>query len=973
MNETTYIYIVHSDINENNIYAEFPDEPSAIDYARRNASELTYVDKVEVQLDEDGEILDEFGSETIWVYSDEEAPTESEEDYWDMLAAEYEDQEANKHDLGDTTWFEGLDTDDLVETLEENETEVECKECFDIFPKDQCVKVAFGYICPTCSKCEVADDEIFKIDFPEYEKFPSENEMIPGEPNPEPMPDMSPNPDPMPETEETENDSISDPEEAVPFLVKDEEEAIAGYEEVAEVIQDSDIENKEEILDTLDHIKEEEKEHIEELQDLEVDTNTKDENDPISNPEEIETPEDDTAELEELFDVGLNVGIDGGENNNVSVLSSHEPEKEGEEELKELFDANVSLSLDGGTGNDVSVLSPLGGVGLGEDYIIDTTETFSYDELYKAIVTEGDIVTLMIDSQTDNDGNTIDQSWEICDADGVFSVVEHFYNIEKDEVEEGDFVFESDDFDTFYAALARKNPEVFIGKETITEHINEEHPAIESDQELEGTDNAVVKCKVADVVTHSEDEKPVDCKGEKKPLEKPLTEANSVVKDLEYAATSTDLEKARAELKKLYGEEVLKEDESLPQIFTLYKDLMDTTAAEIEARRNLAVKQNRCRICGGELENLKCPYCGTKHQADGSDRDLGTPRANVKLDFLKNRTSGQSYDLADDFLNFYAVVHQMRQDRQLDTDAPGWMEDPQADRRDKIIKFADGESQRQLQAEIAKQRAEIQKTQTQATAEVAKAVAPLMASATKPTAQSAKSLTEATHAKFAKPEGDRKAAYNNALKYAKQDKVPYIYGYSGTNGKFFALDQPIKGGDDMMAKEKSFRSQYKNCKVMYVAYPDKNFMEAYQKFTPAEMEEYGIDEEGCSVDGYDEFVRCTWCEDIYTKDDCGFEADLGWLCDRCQMAISSRGERLSMVINPTEDDFKRVMTEDIPMTSDELMNKYGTDDVDLINAGKEPEERVSLQEEAPEYDLTEVSELLKEIRGSDKKKSIHMR
>jgi hypothetical protein len=80
-----------------------------------------------------------------------------------------------------------------------------------------------------------------------------------------------------------------------------------------------------------------------------------------------------------------------------------------------------------------------------------------------------------------------------------------------------------------------------------------------------------------------------------------------------------------------------------------------------------------------------------------------------------------------------------------------------------------------------------------------------------------------------------------------------------------------------------------------------------------------------------------------------------------------------MVINPTEDDFKRVMNEDIPMTSDELMNKYGTDDVDLINAGKESEERVELKEEAPEYDLTEVNKLLSEIRGENKKKSIHMR
>ena len=87
---TTYIYIVHSDINENNIYAEFTDEQAAIEYARKNAAELTYVDKVEVLLDDDGEVEDEVGSETIWVYSDEEAATAPEEDYWDDLATTLE-------------------------------------------------------------------------------------------------------------------------------------------------------------------------------------------------------------------------------------------------------------------------------------------------------------------------------------------------------------------------------------------------------------------------------------------------------------------------------------------------------------------------------------------------------------------------------------------------------------------------------------------------------------------------------------------------------------------------------------------------------------------------------------------------------------------------------------------------------------------------------------------------------------------
>lgn len=45
----------------------------------------------------------------------------------------------------------------------------------------------------------------------------------------------------------------------------------------------------------------------------------------------------------------------------------------------------------------------------------------------------------------------------------------------------------------------------------------------------ESNDVPVVKCPVNDVITHSEDEKPLDCKMEKKPLEKPLTESNELV------------------------------------------------------------------------------------------------------------------------------------------------------------------------------------------------------------------------------------------------------------------------------------------------------------------------------------------------------------------------------------------------------------------------------------------------------------
>ena len=83
---------------------------------------------------------------------------------------------------------------------------------------------------------------------------------------------------------------------------------------------------------------------------------------------------------------------------------------------------------------------------------------------------------------------------------------------------EGYWDFETDSFDDLWNEIMN-----IFKPEDLVEHVNEEHPTIESDQELEGTDNAVVDCKVADVVTHSEDEKPVDCEGKKKPLEESFT------------------------------------------------------------------------------------------------------------------------------------------------------------------------------------------------------------------------------------------------------------------------------------------------------------------------------------------------------------------------------------------------------------------------------------------------------------------
>lgn len=89
-----------------------------------------------------------------------------------------------------------------------------------------------------------------------------------------------------------------------------------------------------------------------------------------------------------------------------------------------------------------------------------------------------------------------------------------------------------------------------------------------------------------------------------------------------------------------------------------------------------------------------------------------------------------------------------------------------------------------------------------------------------------KSLAEETHAKYAKPEGDRIAAYNNALKYAKKENKPFIYGYTQMgDGKFFALEQPIKISSTPAEAEKEFKNKYKRCSTVYTVYPDKDFVD----------------------------------------------------------------------------------------------------------------------------------------------------
>lgn len=67
-----------------------------------------------------------------------------------------------------------------------------------------------------------------------------------------------------------------------------------------------------------------------------------------------------------------------------------------------------------------------------------------------------------------------------------------------------------------------------------------------------------------------------------------------------------------------------------------------------------------------------------------------------------------------------------------------------------------------------------------------------------------------------------------------------------------------------------------------------------RKPVPADMT---IDELVEAMEENEDEVECTWCNELFDKSECRKEVSLGWLCDRCQAAIMSRGEPLTFKEN----------------------------------------------------------------------------
>ncbi len=200
---------------------------------------------------------------------------------------------------------EGMTIEQLVEEMEENEDMVECTWCNDLFPKDECRKeVDLGYLCSRCEAAIKSRGE--KLTFVENDYWDFLDENMDRDPLDHHDPDYDEEEaadylgslmdaakdamydkaldelaadhdffnedfdDPIDEeAEESIFDGAESVEEVAEVLIKEEEKAIDQYEEakekIAEVVEGEDADVVNELLD---HIKEEEEEHIEELEGL---------------------------------------------------------------------------------------------------------------------------------------------------------------------------------------------------------------------------------------------------------------------------------------------------------------------------------------------------------------------------------------------------------------------------------------------------------------------------------------------------------------------------------------------------------------------------------------------------------------------------------------------------------------------------------------------------------------------------------
>ena len=264
-------YIVHSDVNENNIYKEFDNSVDAIKYAKDNIADETWVDMVTFPEGQEDN-YDAAEVFTIWNYADENY---LDQDFPESDIANIKDVDDADYAEFDKMYKEDISLEEAVDKLEENEDEVECKGCYELTPKKECIKTEAGYFCPHCAKelKEAKEDEgPFDLDFDDAEDE-EESEEKPEEVKEEPK------------------EEPKSYEELIDFLIADEDEAIKGYDKVLAQLDDKHV------IEELNKVRTEEVAHKEFLEKIKEDK-TAIYVEPLE-PEESEEETEEETDLEE--------------------------------------------------------------------------------------------------------------------------------------------------------------------------------------------------------------------------------------------------------------------------------------------------------------------------------------------------------------------------------------------------------------------------------------------------------------------------------------------------------------------------------------------------------------------------------------------------------------------------------------------------------------------------------------------------
>ncbi len=190
----------------------FNTEAEAMKFAREDTSMYKEVRVEKTEVNEGGDILN---SEVIWsasnvlsdgtIKDEKDNPFETEfpksdiediseidDEEYEKMYQDYLDRQDVPADWDDPNRFppktEDLNIKEAVKNLEEHEDEVECKCCFDLFPKADCVKTEDGYICKKCNQelhshqgtnLDLIDNDPFSLDYedPRDPEEPEEAEI----------------------------------------------------------------------------------------------------------------------------------------------------------------------------------------------------------------------------------------------------------------------------------------------------------------------------------------------------------------------------------------------------------------------------------------------------------------------------------------------------------------------------------------------------------------------------------------------------------------------------------------------------------------------------------------------------------------------------------------------------------------------------------------------------------------------------